>query len=100
MGFLHNLLSIRGRRSKKKPTGHSGAGNGPLIHDLRRQHDVQEATVSRLLRSSSARFAVMGEVDYASLPPLRKWNSAFHDLSSLTCSSCSSSNPPCSSTFN
>jgi hypothetical protein len=47
------------------------------VPDLRRQHEDQEATVSRLLRSSSARFAAMGEVDYTSLPPLRKYNPTF-----------------------
>ena len=31
-----------------------------------------EVAASRLLRSSSARFAVVSEMDYASLPPIRE----------------------------
>ena len=33
----------------------------------------QEAVASRLLRSSSRRFEVVSELDYASLPPIREY---------------------------
>ena len=49
------------------------------VPDLQRQHEAQEETVSSLLRSSSARFTVMREVDYASLPPIRKCSSVIHE---------------------
>lgn len=51
----------------------------PPVPDLQRQHEAQEETVSSLLRSSSARFTVMREVDYASLPPIRKYSSVIHE---------------------
>lgn len=80
MGFLQNLLSLRSRRSKKHRTRMEVDTYGtPPILDLRQQHDDQEATVNRLLRSSSARFAIMREVDYASLPPLRECNFAMNE---------------------
>jgi hypothetical protein len=46
----------------------------PPVLDLRRQHEQQEETVNYLLRSSSAKFAIMREIDYASLPPIRECN--------------------------
>jgi hypothetical protein len=72
MGFLQRYFSIGTRRSKKQKG--VDVYDVPPVPDLRRQHEQQEETVNRLLRSSSARFAVMREVDYASLPPLRECN--------------------------
>lgn len=68
MGFLPKFFSLRSRKSKKeKGVTHD------LPPDLQYREDDQEETVSRLLRSSSTRFAVMKEVDYATLPPLREF---------------------------
>ena len=66
MGFLKRILSI-GSKKGKKPT---------LVNHPERgiwEEEEHEATVGRLLRSSSTRFAVVSELDYASLPPLRKF---------------------------
>ncbi|KZT27917.1 hypothetical protein NEOLEDRAFT_1176493 [Neolentinus lepideus HHB14362 ss-1] len=75
MGFLKRLFSLSSsRRGKKKriplecdpveyalPYSETRAG---------RQNNEHEASASRLLRSSSAHFAVVNEVDYSNLPPL------------------------------
>jgi hypothetical protein len=67
MGFLKKFFSIGSKKSKRRELAH---------HDLAslqptREEDA-EAEVSRLLRSSSARFPVESGSNYASLPPLRK----------------------------
>jgi hypothetical protein len=69
MGFLKRFFSVGKKRNKQK----TGVSNHPK-HELLRpiEEDEQEAAASRLLRSSSLRFAVVHEVDYSSLPPLRK----------------------------
>jgi len=66
MGFLKRVFSIGSKNGKKRPhivkpdTGLRGIW----------EEEEHEATVGRLLRSSSTRFAVVSELDYASLPPL------------------------------
>jgi hypothetical protein len=68
MGFLKRFFSV-GKKGNKRKTGtsdHSKRELGPI------EEDEQEATASRLLRSASSRFAVVHEVDYSSLPPLRE----------------------------
>ncbi|KIM90494.1 hypothetical protein PILCRDRAFT_185278 [Piloderma croceum F 1598] len=77
MGFLQRYFSIGTRRSKKQKG--VDVYDVPPVPDLRRQHEQQEEAVNCLLRSSSARFAVMREVDYASLPPLRECNPMIND---------------------
>jgi hypothetical protein len=74
MGFLKRLLSIGSKKHKKKTPAHEGDSN-----QLRRHHtqtlplvsEDAEVAASRLLRSASARFAVVSESDYNPLPPLR-----------------------------
>jgi hypothetical protein len=44
----------------------------PVSEDRLLADDSGEVVASQLLRSSSARYAVVNEVDYSSLPPLRK----------------------------
>ncbi|EDR14018.1 uncharacterized protein LACBIDRAFT_305368 [Laccaria bicolor S238N-H82] len=73
MGLLKRLFSIGGKKNKKKR--HEIIHNVPLPEQsgpgLRTiDEEEHEAAVGRLLRSSSTRFAVVSEVDYASLPPL------------------------------
>lgn len=75
MGLLKRLFSIGGKKNKQKR--HEITHNVPLPEQsgpgLRTiDEEEHEAAVGRLLRSSSTRFAVVSEVDYASLPPLRK----------------------------
>lgn len=81
MGFLQRYFSLGTRRSKKQKG--VDVYDVPPVPDLRRQHEQQEETVNRLLRSSSARFAVMREVDYTSLPPLRECNLMTNDYLDL-----------------
>lgn len=67
MGFLKKFFSIGSKKSKRRELAH---------HDLESLHlqptreEDAEAEVSRLLRSSSARFPVESGSNYASLPPL------------------------------
>ncbi|EPQ56527.1 hypothetical protein GLOTRDRAFT_138234 [Gloeophyllum trabeum ATCC 11539] len=75
MGFLKRLLSLSStRRGKKKriPLECDPVEYALPYSQTRqgRQNNEHEAAASRLLRSSSAHFAVVNEVDYASLPPL------------------------------
>ena len=75
MGFFQKFLSLGSRRSKKRRAPHYAEARPappPTKEELRRQHEEQEEVASRLLRSSSLRYAVFNEVDYAALPPLRK----------------------------
>jgi hypothetical protein len=79
MGFLKRIFSIGSKKSKKRPH---------IVHNVKVdtglggiwEEEEHEATVGRLLRSSSARFAVVSELDYASLPPLRKFIKTFQTL--------------------
>jgi hypothetical protein len=75
MGFLKRLFSVGSKKNKTR--------GQPAEHDsnhLRRYETSQsmpliseeaEADASRLLRSASARWAVVSEADYSPLPPLR-----------------------------
>lgn len=71
MGFLKRIFSIGSKKGKKRP---HIVHNVNLDSELRgiSEEEEHEANVGRLLRSSSARFAVVSEIDYTSLPPLRK----------------------------
>ncbi|KAH9165105.1 hypothetical protein EDB89DRAFT_2013297 [Lactarius sanguifluus] len=73
MGFFHKFLSLGSRRSKKRRAASRAEARAvpPLSREeLRRQQEEQEEVASRLLRSSSLRYAVVNEVDYSALPPL------------------------------
>ena len=75
MGFFHKFLSLGSRKSKKQRAARQTESRPvppPSKEELRRQQEEQEEVASRLLRSSSLRYAVVNEVDYAALPPLRK----------------------------
>lgn len=63
-----------GSRRNKKRRAVEQLGEIPISREDREKiEEEQEATASRLLRSSSAHFSVVSEVDYASLPPLREF---------------------------
>ncbi|KAH9919949.1 hypothetical protein B0H21DRAFT_886642 [Amylocystis lapponica] len=71
----HRFLSLGSRKSKKKQKAaqlQSSAkvdSEGRLVpHD--NQDKQSDAEANRLLRTASARFAVVSEIDYANLPPL------------------------------
>ncbi|KAH7913828.1 hypothetical protein BJ138DRAFT_1171030 [Hygrophoropsis aurantiaca] len=72
MGFLKKFFSIGSKKSKKRALGLHSSDTVPPIPELLKpcREEDTEAAVSRLLRSSSARFAVGSELDYASLPPM------------------------------
>src|ERR1700722_3161403 len=70
MGFLTRFFSLRSKKNKDKKSLFTTKVDHDLVHI---QEEDQEAAVSHLLRSSSARFAVVSEIDYASLPPLREF---------------------------
>ncbi|KAF5383558.1 hypothetical protein D9615_003538 [Tricholomella constricta] len=67
MGFLKRIFSLGGKKAKKQ--------RPHIIHNVdARQRAIEEeeheAAVGRLLRSSSTRYTIVSEVEYASLPPL------------------------------
>ncbi|OCH96248.1 hypothetical protein OBBRIDRAFT_787323 [Obba rivulosa] len=71
MGFFKRFLSLGSRKSKsaKKKQQQCRAQvdhEGRIVH----RDEPEEQNINRLLRSSSAHFSVVSEVDYASLPPL------------------------------
>ncbi|KIL69334.1 hypothetical protein M378DRAFT_176220 [Amanita muscaria Koide BX008] len=84
MGFLKRLFSLKSIRGKKKQKEEQKQKQEPAQKQeqcrqltLNSNEQLQiiddqehEAAANRLLRSSSARFAVVSELDYTSLPPL------------------------------
>jgi hypothetical protein len=75
MGFFQKFLSFGSRKSKKRHA--ETRPKHPLSReDARRQQQEQEEVANRILRSSSLRYAVVNEVDYSSLPPLREYRPA------------------------
>lgn len=71
MGFFKRFFSLSSKRSKKskkqRHEDHDIASHRPI------QPETNEGDATRLLRSSSAHFSVVKEVDYASLPPIREF---------------------------
>lgn len=79
MGFLKRIFSIGSKKNKKRPQ---------IVHNVDArlraiEEEEHEAAVGRLLRSSSARYAVVSEADYSSMPPLRKFLYNFRISSSF-----------------
>jgi len=77
MGFFKKFLSLGSRRSKKRRAAltFETRPNAPLSREeARRQQEEQEEIANILLRSSSLRYAVVDEVDYSRLPPLREYS--------------------------
>ncbi|KAJ2918661.1 hypothetical protein MD484_g1724, partial [Candolleomyces efflorescens] len=91
MGFLKRLFSMGGKKNTKSrhnkdvpplpsskrgsATFHTVAGapytrSSSALHEQPQDEEDHEAAVHRLLRSSSARYAVAHEVDYSDLPPM------------------------------
>lgn len=85
MGFLKRLFSRKHKPAKTtddisaplpKKRFHTVAGapyttSTPALQEVPQHEEDSEAAVHRLLRSSSARYAVAHEVDYSDLPPMR-----------------------------
>ncbi|KZV74531.1 hypothetical protein PENSPDRAFT_601362 [Peniophora sp. CONT] len=85
MGFLKRFLSLGSRKGKKRRNQLTSASTPglndvqqPTRNDRRKEEREQEDAARRLLRSSSAHFTVVSEIDYSSLPPLP------HPINSLT----------------
>lgn len=78
MGFFKKFLSLGSRRSKKRRSAltFETRPNAPLTsrEEARRQQEEEEEIANLLLRSSSLRYAVVNEVDYSRLPPLREYS--------------------------
>jgi len=77
MGLIKRILSLGSKKSKKKrPEIHHTVPVGVPVDEIGMRSagndEDTEIAANLLLRSSSARFAVVSEVDYTSLPPLRK----------------------------
>ncbi|KAG0709321.1 hypothetical protein DFH29DRAFT_986690 [Suillus ampliporus] len=72
MGFLKKFFSIGGKKGKKRGLAHHALEPLPSMDEHLQPHREEdaEAAVSRLLRSSSARFGVESGLNYSSLPPL------------------------------
>ncbi|KAF8637604.1 hypothetical protein AX17_002673 [Amanita inopinata Kibby_2008] len=88
MGFLQRIFSLKSIKNKKKQKQRQQQQWQEQLQEQLQEHRRQinlnsseelqvitddeehEAAIGRLLRSSSARFAVVSELDYASLPPL------------------------------
>ena len=75
MGFFQKFLSFGSRKSKKR-RAETRSKHPMTREDARKQQEEQEEIANRILRSSSLRYAVVNEVDYSSLPPLREYRLA------------------------
>lgn len=74
MRLLKRFFSIGSRKSKKRSADPCIEPLPPVQEHLKPcQVDDTEAAVSRLLRSSSARYAAEPQIGLSSLPPLRKF---------------------------
>ena len=86
MGFFSKFFSIGGRKGKGRKKDHKDElGRGkyqpaePQRSDRQQlqpveqqRHKDPDVAATRLLRSSSAHFSVVSEVDYTTLPPIRE----------------------------
>jgi hypothetical protein len=77
MGFLRRIFSIGSKKQRKRKslTPQEPSSKLPSVDEEQRrklEEEEHEAAVGRLLRSSSSRYAVVKEVDYSNLPPIRK----------------------------
>ncbi|KAG2157781.1 uncharacterized protein EDB93DRAFT_1220932 [Suillus bovinus] len=71
MGFFKKIFSIGNKKSKRRELAHHDDSLRSIPKHLQpTREDDAEAAVSRLLRSSSARFPAESGSNYASLPPL------------------------------
>lgn len=74
MGFFKRFFSLGSRKSKRRNDARATHvdPSGRIIRAQESWQQDQEGDVTRLLRSSSTHFSVVNEVDYSTLPPLRK----------------------------
>ncbi|KAF5387351.1 hypothetical protein D9757_005793 [Collybiopsis confluens] len=101
MGFFKRILSLGSKKSSsRKKQGRDSAQNAAWVDETgtRATYPVMsdednEIAANLLLRSSSARYAVVSETHFSSLPPLpHPINSALHTPSSSTTSLPASAN--------
>lgn len=70
MGLLARIFSTRHKTAKRLRSKHHPSNSVSELGQFR--ENEADAAAHRLLRSSSARFAVIAELDSASLPPIRE----------------------------
>ncbi len=77
MGFFKRFLSLGGKKGRKQKRTETNTDDPGLNMDFRYHppatEEEAEAVANRLLRSSSARYAVVAEMDCSELPPLREY---------------------------
>lgn len=82
MGFLKRLFSMgsKSKKQKNRNVVHNVPIPGPeYVSTPIPEEEDHEVAIGRLLRSSSQRYAVVAEVDYSNMPPMRKSYLA-HDM--------------------
>jgi hypothetical protein len=72
MGFFKRILSLGSKKSKRKARQEDKVDSSGRIVQGSEPWQQADKEATRLLRSSSAHFSVVSEIDYTSLPPLRK----------------------------
>lgn len=77
MGFFKRFFSLGSKKSKKNRSSRRNAAeqvdaSGRIVRQTSEPWQERETDANRLLRSSSAHFKVVKQVDYSTLPPLRK----------------------------
>ncbi|KAJ3786875.1 hypothetical protein GGU10DRAFT_266126 [Lentinula aff. detonsa] len=76
VGFFKRILSLGSKKSSKRKQARAARSNdwvdevGAQVHQPQTSDEDNEIAVNLLLRSSSARYAVVSETDYTTLPPL------------------------------
>lgn len=78
MGFLKRILSLGSKKSRRKRAQLALSNDcvdevGAHTKQAVNSDDDSEVAANLLLRSSSARYAVIAETDFTSLPPLREY---------------------------
>lgn len=74
MGFFKRFFSLGSKKSRRRQQARHEElvdANGRIVQAAEPWNQA-DRDATRLLRSSSAHFSVVSEVDYSSLPPLRK----------------------------
>lgn len=78
VGFFKRILSLGSKKSSRRKQAQAVRSNdwvdevGAQTNQPQNSDEDNEIAVNLLLRSSSARFAVVSETDYTRLPPLRE----------------------------
>ena len=79
VGFFKRILSLGSKKNSKRKQSQAARSNnwvdevGAQVNPPQASDEDNEIAANLLLRSSSARYAVVAETDYTTLPPLRIW---------------------------